>query len=700
MTAPAIEAGFSALREAGLAGTSRIDAGDLADEILDAEFERLGLTDADLDDAGRQWWGGTAVDLLMGAHREGLRDRARSAIQLCMLDVRTPVNPWDDEPVDHLPLRDVEFGEDWMNQFIEEAAAAADLPAEDILSVVAEFCPIREGETARTAALVYAEVELRTYHRPQLAREDDSPTSNPDPDEIDGWMERLHGVDGAFDARAALWRFKNGMVRSDGASSPPVDLWQRHEAPDLPKGLLSPVIERFAFGQAETMGADPAGLAMSALAVCAAAITDDIAVQVKQHDPSWREPARLWVGLVGMPSTKKTPIMGAAMRPLRRIDGQLAQQNDAALCKFNSLTKAEQAANPKPKQPRRVVEDATVESLQQVLADSPYGVMSSQDELSGWFGAHDKYTPGKGAAADRAFYLKSFNGGQYAVSRVARGSSLIPNLSISLLGGIQPEPLRKIVADSQDDGLIQRFLPVVLRAATVGHDVPLGNAVADYEAMVEMLTRLAPPRAGNLSAPLPLTFASGARAVRERLEVEHSTMIHALEMVSPKLAAHFGKLDGIFARLCVLWHCVEHPDGELPVEIGEDVAERVSRFMEEFLRPNAVAFYAGLLGMSAGHEDLMALAAFIVSDGLSEISAREVQRSTRALRHVTADDARRLCEKLESFGWLHPMTGNTKGGTTRWRVTPEVHTMFAERGRQETERRAAARAAIADALRA
>lgn len=697
MNVPDLGAGLNALRDAGLAGMSRDDAGDLADEILDAEFERLGLSDADLDDAGRQWWGGTAVDSLAGAHREGLRERAREAIQQCILDVRAPVNPWDDEPVDHLPLRDVEFGEDWANYFIEVAARAADLPAEDIVSIVAGLCPIRNGETARAAALVYADVELRTYHRPPFAEPDAE--TDPSDEELDGWIDRLEGVDGARDARAALWRFKNGMAHSDGAASPPVDLWQRHEAPDLPKGLLPPVIERFAFGQAETMGADPAGLAMSALAVCAAAISDDIAVQVKQHDPSWREPARLWVGLVGMPSTKKSPIMGAAMRPLRRIDGQLAQQNDAAMRRFKSLSKAEQADNPEPKQPRRVVEDATVESLQQVLADSPYGVMSIQDELSGWFGAMDKYTPGKGSAADRAFFLKSFNGGQYAVNRVARGSSLIPNLSISLLGGIQPEPLRKIAADSVDDGLIQRFLPVVLRAATVGRDAPVGEAVADYEAVVEMLTRLAPPRAGNLSAPLPLTFANGARAVRERLECEHVSMVRALETVSPKLASHFGKLDGIFARLCVLWHCAEHPAGDLPGEISADVAERVARFMEEFLRPNAVAFYAGLLGMSAGHEDLMALAAFIVSDGLSEICAREVQRSTRALRHVTADDARRLCEKLESFGWLYPTANNGKGNTSRWSVVPEVHTLFAQRGREEAERRAAARAAIAEAFK-
>lgn len=741
--APATEVGLDALREAGISGAPEWEALGLAESILDDEREASGLAEANLDDAARQWWG-DASETLMASYREGLRERARAAIRQCILDVRTPVNAFDDTPVDHLPLRDIEFDEDWAEQFIEVAAEAADLPPEDIVTIVAEFCPIRDADHAA----IYAGFELQTYHRAPARRrnplpdcepeelhreflkshddalrhkgakfapwylalveqsrkffvdsEPQSKTGAPTNEELTNWVGRLEGVDGAHQARSALFQLQNGMVRGGESNPQPVDLWQRHEAPELPLGVLPPLIEQFALGQAEIMGADAAGLAMSALAVCAGAITDDIAIQVKRHDTGWRESARLWVGLVGMPSTKKTPIMNAAMKPLRRIDAALAQRNEEAMRRYKALPKAEQASAPEPKQPRHVVEDATIESLQQVLTDSPYGLLAIHDELSGWFGSMDKYNPGKGSAADRAFWLKSFNGGPYSVNRVMRGSTLIPNLSIGLLGGIQPEPLRKIAGESVDDGLIQRFLPIVLRPATMGRDVPTGDAVAIYERLVERLTKLAPPRSGNLSTGEPLAFSAAAREVRERLEVEHVSLVRALETVSPKLAAHFGKLDGIFARLCLLWHCIEHANESLPREISGNVAERVARFVAEFLRPNAVAFYAGMLGMSAGHEDLMALAAFIVSEALGEISARDVQRSTRALRHVTADDARRLCEKLEAFGWLYPMASNGKGSTTRWRVVPEVHMMFAERGRQESERRAAARAAIAEALR-
>jgi hypothetical protein len=737
-TSPAIEAGFTVLREAGVAGTPKREAEALADSILDNEWQALGLNDAELDDAGNQWWAVGAPEALMAAYHEGLRLHARRVLEQRISDLR---------------LRGKVIDDDWTEDFVEEVAAAAELPPEDIVSIVGEFCPIRNHKHA----LFYAELELRTWHHPGLVHyrflqrheawqggefepwylelvdesraffadaddelaDDAAPVPEPEVvraeaskaaptnEELDIWRERLALVDGpsTYEARAALQRLTNGMQAiKDGAagraSKPqPVDLWQRHEAPDLPPGLLPPVIERFAFDHAGIMGADPAGIAMAALGVCGAAINDAIALQVKQHDATWRENARLWVGLVGMPSTKKTPIMNAAMRPLRRLDATMAERNAEAMRQYKALPKAEQACEPEPKQPRHVVEDATIESLQQVLVDSPHGVISIQDELTGWFGAMDKYNPGKGSAADRAFWLKAFNGGHYSVNRVMRGSVLIPNLSIALLGGIQPEPLRKIAGDSVDDGLIQRFLPVVLRPATMGRDVPSGDAVGAYERLVERLVKLSPPKVGNLDGGRAILFSAEAREVRERLEAEHVSLVMALEGVSPKLASHFGKLDGIFARLCLLWHCVEHADGAVPLEVSADVAERVARFMAEFLRPNAIAFYAGLLGMSAGHEDLMALAAFIVSEASAEISARDVQRSTRALRHVTADDARRLCEKLEAFGWLERLEPPTKSSTPRWRVMPEVHTLFAERGRLEAERRAAARAAIAEALK-
>jgi hypothetical protein len=497
--------------------------------------------------------------------------------------------------------------------------------------------------------------------------------------------------------------------QSPGAIDPgtfpePVDLWMRYEEPNLPKGLLPDVIERFSFRQSEIMGADPAGLAMAALTVCAAAIPDSVALQVKRNDPTWRENARLWTALVGPPSRKKTPIFKAALAPLRSLDNALMRTFMQSLSAHEALPAAERKAAERPKQKRLIISDATVEAAQEVLRDSPDGVLSEQDELSGWFGAMDKYAPGKGAQADRAFWLKAFNGGTYNLNRIGRGASQIPNLSICLLGGIQPEPIRKLAADSVDDGLVQRLLPVILKPSAIGRDLPPDGVVREYSDLIGSLNQLRPPMTGNYIGECqsaPLHFSAGAKVIRDRLEQEHLDLVTALEFVSPKLASHFGKYDGIFARLCLLWHCIESAgDGVPPDEVGERTTARVAQFMEQFLRPSAIAFYAGMLGMSAGHEDLLALAAWIVAKRLNEVKAREAQASTQSLRALTSDQVRQLCEKLEAFGWLERIEPGPKSNTPRWLVNPKVHYLFEERARQEQERRDRAREALRSALSA
>jgi len=486
----------------------------------------------------------------------------------------------------------------------------------------------------------------------------------------------------------------------------PVNLWARYEAPPLPKGLLPRVIEEFARAQGEMMGVDPAGLAMAALTICSATISDRIAVQVKEHDPTWRESARLWVALIGPPSAKKSPIMNAAARPLAKIDANMFREYMTAKVAHDSLPSAERKMSPAPKQTRLRLGDTTIEAAQEVLKDSPDGVLALQDELSGWFGSMDKYAPGKGAMADRSFWLQAFNGGAYALNRVQRGAALIPNLSISVLGGIQPEPLRKLVGDAVDDGLIQRLLPVLLGPTSVGVDAPRAGEAVRYENMVAQLHRLAPPPWDGrpvrieMSGDFPLQFDQEAHAIRRDLEHRHHAMM-AAESISGKMASHFGKYDGIFARLCVLWHCIEHHDAEtLPGVIGASVAGRVAEFLHAYIARNAVAFYVGTLGLADDHEELVELAAFILAKRKEGIQVRDIQRASRSLRSLTAMQGRTLCEKLESMGWLTPGESPTRSSTPHWTVNPIVHRKFAEQGAADAERRAKAQAAIREVFNA
>jgi hypothetical protein len=482
------------------------------------------------------------------------------------------------------------------------------------------------------------------------------------------------------------------------AAVDPLDLWGKFDPPTLPRGLLPGVIEEFAFDRGMAMGCDMGGLAVSALAVCAAAIPDSIKLQPKKHDTGWLESARLWVTPVGLPSTMKSPMMNAAVRPLRRIDAEMARANQCAMADYNKLSADERRQTEPPPQTRLIIEDTTMEAAQEILKDSPNGVLSYQDELAGWFGALDKYSGGKGAAKDRGFWLQSFNGGSYSVNRIGRGSVFIENLSVSILGGIQPEPIRKLAEDGSDDGLLQRLIPIVLRPAVLGRDEKPSEVVFDYNKLIRRLHELKPAMTGVFGTVASLTFDDGALVIREELEKKHLELQQCTETFNRKLASHIGKYNGIFARVCVIWHCVEHANSDLPATITEATARRAAGFLHGFLLPHALAFYAGVLGLSDNVDRLKAVAGYILAHKLERITNRDVQRGDQTMRGLERREIEAVFDQLDALGWIDRVPGPKPTTPPHCIVNPAVHAKFAERGQAEARRRTQAREVIAATL--
>jgi hypothetical protein len=477
----------------------------------------------------------------------------------------------------------------------------------------------------------------------------------------------------------------HGRQQTAEAPAVPRDLWAKFDAPPLPTGLLPEVIEQFAFAQAELMGCDPAGIAMGALTVCAAAIPDEIKLQVKRYDPRWVESTRLWTGLVGLPSTMKSPIMLRAIEPLNRIDKRLTARYMEAMASYEKLSPEDRKKSEKPKLTQTMLGDTTPEAAQIVLQNSPNGVLLFRDELSGWFGSMDKYSGSRGAAADRAFWLCSYNGGRYLLNRVGRGASPIPNLSVSMLGGIQIEPLRALVAEGVDDGLIQRMLPIMLRAAVLGKDEPLLDD--RYDNLVERL---------NQMISHIVFFDDAAQQIRRELEQKHIDLM-AFESVNKKLAAHIGKYNGLFARLCLLWHCIENVGevGAAPIRntINADTAQRVADFLHGFLLPHAISFYVGVVGLADDHDRLANVAGYILAHKLERITNRDVARGDRSMRKLDRADVESIFNRLDALGWISRVQGY-RSSEVQWVVNPQAHRLFEQRAKAEAERRQHERTAI------
>jgi hypothetical protein len=390
---------------------------------------------------------------------------------------------------------------------------------------------------------------------------------------------------------------------------------------------------------------------------------------MKRHSKSWQECTRLWAAPVGLPSSKKTPMMAAAAKPLRKLDREMLRHFQFEQKLHKDRSAEERKGVEPPLQKRLCLEDTTIEAAQEVLVGSPGGVLLFQDELSGFFGAMDKYAGSRGAAKDRAFWLQSWSGGYYGLNRVGRGACIIPNLSISLLGGIQPDVIRKIAAESHDDGFLARMLPIMVRPAVVGRDAPAPPVAEEYGKLVERLTELAPPPAADAfegfgGNTISLRFDEGARKLREELERKHLALAQQFEVMNKKLAAAFGKYDGYFGRLCLIWHCVEHAhETALPREVTEDTARRVADFMDRLLRPHALAFYGGVLGLADDHDRLAAVAGYILAHRLEKVTNRDVQRGDRSMRRLTRRETDEVFEHSRRWDGSCARRDHDKGPT-------------------------------------
>jgi hypothetical protein len=517
----------------------------------------------------------------------------------------------------------------------------------------------------------------------------------------------LAGFDTGYWARRAAEEMAS-HVADPFEDVEPVDIFDRLDLPPAPLHLLPAMIGDFCRDQAAIIGVDPGILAGACLTATAAAIDDGFSLRVMRHDPFWVESARLWTMIVGPPSCKKSPALKAAMRPLRKLDVELANESNSAIAAHQvdlevhkiarrdavkAKARGEDVTVPhEPARPalRRItVEDTTVEAMSEILKDNPRGILVHADELAGWIGSMDAYRNGA-INKDRAHWLEAYNGGARVIDRVSRGSLAIKNWSASIIGGIQPGMLAKHARSLDPDGLLARFIPIVAGADGPGEDrQPDFEALDRYREGIRRLFNTQP-------SDERLTLADDAHQARR--EIDNLTRgLRAVESISPGLAAHLGKWPGLFGRLCLVFHIADFaptsafPDKEIPGE----TAHRVADFMRRFLLPHAFRFYTDTIDGSDTFAHAQWLAGFILSRGLDTIAVRDIARAYKQLRKASTAEIQQPMELLSNLGWTAP---GEAIDSRKWAVNPKVHERFASRAEQERVRRETQRATLGSAF--
>jgi hypothetical protein len=453
------------------------------------------------------------------------------------------------------------------------------------------------------------------------------------------------------------------------------DPWGELVAPPFPVDALPDVLRAYVEGRARIMGADPCALAWAALSACSAALDGRTRLRMKRHDQSWMVPPSLWVALIGEPSTKKTPIFQETWAPLQALQTVAVRAYMDQVATWKRLPKAERETVPPPPPPRRLISnDATIESLQNILASQDRGVAMMFDELASFIGGMDKYSNNGRGGSERAFFLRAYTGGPHIVDRVSRGIVSLDNLLITICGGIQPDRLAAF-KDLMDDGLWQRFLPIVTPVAGLGLDEADTAATHDYTLRLQSMVDASN---GHIAA-----LSVGAHGVRVGIE-EELFRLERLRPLGPKFSSFLGKLPGVFGRLCLVLAYIE-PKG-IGYIVRQETAEAARTLILDCVIPHAVAVYMamGELG-GVPIDQIQSVAGYLLTRKKNRVVASELASDTRACRGKTVPEIGKIVSPLVAGGWLLP---ETEMPTCRaWTVNPAIHTRYAERAETERVRR-------------
>jgi hypothetical protein len=523
----------------------------------------------------------------------------------------------------------------------------------------------------------------------------------------DDWLFREACQYGFTGTGSAYYEFRNYVNDNEPAepSPEPLDLFGDATLagqPVLARDALPETLAAFVFDTAERMGVEPGMMALPALAVCAAALDDGIRIQPRVLDTTWTEPPIIWGAIIADPGLKKSPVIAAAVGPLRAIEGEWIRADAAAFAFYEQEEEARKQAKKKgdPAEPKRqppprrraIVNNATVESISEILKDNARGALGEFDELVSLIGSFDAYREGK-TGKDRAEWLSLWNGGPRMIDRIARGiGQYIPNWGASVIGGIQPEKMRQLASKLGDDGLLQRFMVINGRALGQGQDrAPDMAAIEGYRDLVRRLVALTPC---DFLPAVKLT----AEAQRHRQRVsEVAELLKELPDTPAAMRGHLSKWDGMFARLLLVFHVIEAGQG-VPELVAGDTAARAARFMLGYVLPHTAAFYGEVIGHGEGSSHARWIAGFILANKLTEISQRDIYRAYRELRGEEGrQKIARIMALLYVVGWVEPVFSNRGKPTDKWTVNPAVHTVFAERAGEEQERREAMRAKLQNA---
>ena len=250
--------------------------------------------------------------------------------------------------------------------------------------------------------------------------------------------------------------------------------------PDALRGYVQDISER--------MQCPPDFAAVAVLVMMATIVGRKVGICPMRHN-DWTVIPNLWGAVVGNSGVMKSPTLAEALSPIKKLQAAAYDVFNVAKAEHDAqaeLAKLQQSVNKTearkklkgnksadvlgllqtnekgevPILKRYITNNATYETLGELLIENPNGLMVEADEIIGLL----KQLDASGQEVARSFYLTAADGNApYTFDRIMRGKGLhIEALCLSIIGGIQPGVLAEYVRQATGggagaDGLLQRF---------------------------------------------------------------------------------------------------------------------------------------------------------------------------------------------------------------------------------------------------
>jgi putative DNA primase/helicase len=356
-------------------------------------------------------------------------------------------------------------------------------------------------------------------------------------------------------------------------------------------------------------------LVLSAITAAATLVGSRLRVKPLQFS-DWFVVPNLYAGLVGLPSTKKTPALDETRKPILELQAKARKEfeslkNDYAIEKRlyeklcdntyksfkgsnSSALKLQLSAHTKPEEPklkRFETNDVTASKLIQLLADNPNGFLLFRDELTGWL----KSLEAEYDKSARAFILELWKGAiAYELARVDGREIQLESGTLSIVGGIQPSKLQRYVSEAysfdNSDGFLQRFL----FAYPDAYKQAQKPTASDYDAMRAGFTEVnrvfqklakydfhGKVVGYNGDVFHAVKFSPAAQIVIDQWKDEIDAEAQKLEIEDEAFSSFLIKLPKNCFAIALIFHCLENIDqSDFPDEISDVTALKAISYTE------------------------------------------------------------------------------------------------------------------------